>query len=499
MSEHDRDSLREESFDSYLESSMPELPPDDVVYEVTPWRKAMNRVLIGMALSTITLSFLCLNYILPAIGALLSLLGFRTLRGENGWFRCCWFITLLRTAFSFPFLILNATRFQSAVYALPVTHTLTYISLALQFLLFLCLWRALLAVRRKAGLPAHAAGAVAMLVWYGVVCLLAVQQYSGLFVMLLLLVIYVLILRSLYRLSGELDEAGYTIRAAAVRIPDRAVLTAVLSVLAAGILCGYLFFSRYPMNWQPVESTGGREVEQVREQLLDLGFPETVLNDLTEEDILACRGALRVVADTEYYPLNNGRTEVEQSGNITYHYTVYDVKELQITGVAVELPGQQEQWKIFHHFLWTADTGFYGTESIQLWPAYQNSEGWAAVGDVSGRVLYDRDGRSYAASYYSLSTETYTYSSFFSGTQTATDVFAAFSMPRKGENQRGYLSYTIGEIEDGWIINSWINYTHQQCRLQYPVKTAMETRMSNNLNDSGAFKTVQDALISSAG
>ena len=43
-------------------------------------------------------------------------------------------------------------------------------------------------------------------------------------------------------------------------------------------------------------------------------------------------------------------------------------------------------------------------------------------------------------------------------------------------------------------MDSWINYTHQQTPFQFPVRTAAETRMSNNLNESGAFRTIQDAL-----
>ena len=37
---------------------------------------AIRRVLIGTALTAITFQFLCLNYILPAIGVLLQLLGY---------------------------------------------------------------------------------------------------------------------------------------------------------------------------------------------------------------------------------------------------------------------------------------------------------------------------------------------------------------------------------------------------------------------------------------
>ena len=35
---------------------------------------------------------------------------------------------------------------------------------------------------------------------------------------------------------------------------------------------------------------------------------------------------------------------------------------------------------------------------------------------------------------------------------------------------------------------------HQQTWLQYPVVTAMEKRLTTTWEDSGAFRTVQDAL-----
>ena len=80
MDDRKRDLERSDSFDELLEESLPALPPEDVAAEVTPWRRAMRRVLVGMALCTVTLNFLCLNYLLPAIGMALTLLGFRALR-----------------------------------------------------------------------------------------------------------------------------------------------------------------------------------------------------------------------------------------------------------------------------------------------------------------------------------------------------------------------------------------------------------------------------------
>ena len=73
-------------------------------------------------------------------------------------------------------------------------------------------------------------------------------------------------------------------------------------------------------------------------------------------------------------------------------------------------------------------------------------------------------------------------------------MFAAFSLPKNGDMRRGYIMYQAEEVEEGWIANSWFNYTHQMHFLQYPVKTAMETRMDGGWNDVGAFKTIQDAF-----
>ena len=47
---------------------------------------------------------------------------------------------------------------------------------------------------------------------------------------------------------------------------------------------------------------------------------------------------------------------------------------------------------------------------------------------------------------------------------------------------------------DGYIINSWFNYTHQRSWFQYPVESAMENQLSGSWNLNGPFKLVQDAL-----
>lgn len=494
------ETMTDADFEAMLARSVPDTPPEEIVAEVTPWRRAMHRVLFGMALCAVTLNFWCLNYILPAIGTVLLLLGFRALRQENRWLGGCFAVTVVRTAYFFATLILNTTILQSAVFTPAVTTALTAANAVLLLALYFCFWRGLLAVQTKVGLPARAGGALALIVWHALVCVLAAVQYGGWVVPIAMLVGYVCILRSLYRLSGALDEAGYAIAPKPVRVTDRCLVLVIAAVLGIGCTLGYLFGGSYRMDWQPVDASTQAQTETIRQQLLDLGFPEAVLNDLTPEDIAACDGALRVVAVTEDHPFNDGRTvsykeSDGEGGVVSVLDTVYDVRELRLTSVGVQLPGAQETWRVYHHFLWTTDPGFCGTEVLQIWPADENmQDGWRFAGDVTGRVLYDRDGQTFTASYHTLGRQTYTADSVFFGQRTNSDLFAAFSLPRHGEHARGYVAYTAAAVQSGCLLNSWINYTHQQSWLQYPAVTAQTHRMTCTQSNGGAFRTVQDAL-----
>ena len=60
-------------FDELLREDAAALPPP-ADGEITPWRTAMDRILWGMGLTTITLNFLWLDVLLPAIGAVLLVL-----------------------------------------------------------------------------------------------------------------------------------------------------------------------------------------------------------------------------------------------------------------------------------------------------------------------------------------------------------------------------------------------------------------------------------------
>ena len=106
--------------DELLGEAVGSAPPEDVVRAVSPWRHAMDQVLWGFALTSISLDFLLLNYILPSIGAALMLLGFRTLRA-NRHFRLAYYASMLRCAIQLAALFLGGTVIRSEAADLVLT------------------------------------------------------------------------------------------------------------------------------------------------------------------------------------------------------------------------------------------------------------------------------------------------------------------------------------------------------------------------------------------
>lgn len=494
MSDWNFQDLSDKELESLMQMGASSLPPDDgLVEEINPWRRAMKQALLGIALNLITLNFWGLNYVLPAVGTLLLLLGFRALRQENRGFALCWYLSLIQALVRYACLIFNAAVWQEELYRLPWMQPLPYVLTILSFVQVLGLRAGFRAARQKAGMDPAAPGTTALVVWYLIMCVLALANYSGLLGWVLIIA-YFVILRTLWKLPRQLEEAGYAIRLAPVRLSGFALGAGLSAVVATGIACCYLFAGGYNMGWTPAPEGEQAGLEELREALLDLGFPENVLDDLTAEDLAACEGAFRIFVEQDDYAVNHGREVVYREENHTTVDRVYDVKELRITGVALELPGDRERWRIIHHFEWVVDPGFHGTEALQFWPAYHIEEGWSKGGEASGRVLYERDGVTYAAPYHYLGEQSYQSGSMFWGTQQNSDLFAAFSFPASGQQQRGYVAYDTLENEDGYIMDSWINYTHQNTWFQYPARTAMENCMQGSWNLSGAFSLVQTAI-----
>ena len=492
MSEQKKSFMDEQDFDALLSRSLPELPPEDIVARTVPGKKALNRILIGYFLSTFTINGLGLNLILPVIGQILMLLGFRALQHENRWFSACYVFAVLQAFLRFGKLILDTTIFDLPFEDPQSAANAFYIALALQVLLtvvsLLCFWRGLRSVQKACGIRSKAIGVLALLAWNLLLCAVFVAQARGQFIggytLLFLLVSLIIILWMIARQAKALDATGYVLQPAPLRLSDRTLTLIILGILAIGCTCGHLFFSSYDMDWQTVDSTESAATSETKSQLAALGFPEDILDDLTPEDLARCRGAEQVVVDAR--TLN--------SENPTFDNGDYDIR---LTNVIVLVPGETPHVVLFTHFSWLSTPKFYGTAALNILPTYEvSAELWRLEDGPTGRILYDDGDDSFVADYHSIEMRTVT-SNLFRNVAPSPSLYASFIFPNQGTRQRGYITYTIAPraiLPEGYrqAGYSQMTYMHQKKRFLYPAETADS---SSIFSINGPFESMQPAPL----
>lgn len=492
MSEQKKSFMDEQDFDALLSRSLPELPPEDIVARTVPGKKALNRILVGYFLSTFTINGLGLNLILPVIGQILMLLGFRALQHENRWFSACYVFAVLQAFLRFGKLILDTTIFDLPFEDPQSAANAFYIALALQVLLtvvsLLCFWRGLRTVQKACGIRSKAIGVLALLAWNLLLCAVFVAQARGQFIggytLLFLLVSLIIILWMIARQAKALDATGYVLQPAPLRLSDRTLTLIILGILAIGCTCGHLFFSSYTMDWQKIDSTESAATSETKTHLAALGFPEDILDDLTPEDLARCRDAEQVVVDAR--TLN--------SENPTFDNGDYDIR---LTNVIVLVPGDTPRVILFNHFSWLSTPKFYGTAALNILPTYEvSAELWRLEDGPTGRILYDDGDDSFVADYHSIEMRTVT-SNLFRNVAPSPSLYASFIFPNQGTRQRGYITYTIAPralLPEGYrqAGYSQMTYMHQKKRFLYPAETADS---SSIFSINGPFESMQPAPL----
>lgn len=492
MSEQKKSFMDEQDFDALLSRSLPELPPEDIVARTVPGKKALNRILIGYFLSTFTINGLGLNLILPVIGQILMLLGFRALQHENRWFSACYVFAVLQAFLRFGKLILDTTIFDLPFEDPQNAASAFYIALALQVLLtvvsLLCFWRGLRTVQKACGIRSKAIGVLALLAWNLLFCAMALLQMRGHFfggyTLLFLLFSLIIILWMIARQAKALDATGYVLQPAPLRLSDRTLTLIILAILAIGCTYGHLFFSSYDMDWQTVDSTESAATSETKTHLAALGFPEDILDDLTPDDLARCRDAEQVVVDAR--TLN--------SENPTFDNGDYDIR---LTNVIVLVPGDTPRVILFNHFSWLSTPKFYGTAALNILPTYEvSAELWRLEDGPTGRILYDDGDDSFVADYHSIEMRTVT-SNLFRNVAPSPSLYASFIFPNQGTRQRGYITYTIAPralLPEGYrqAGYSQMTYMHQKKRFLYPAETADS---SSIFSINGPFESMQPAPL----
>lgn len=451
----------QDRLDEMIEQGLGEIVPgESVVEEVNPWREPIGRIAAGMALTGITLNFLYLQYLLPTLGAALQYLGFRTLRRSGPAFRIAWGLSLVELVWHAVWLMLSASPWRlegMTAYALGLA------GMAVQIARLLLLRAGLRDVCRRAEVEPKGDPLRAAVIWQVLIAVLAFSPLAQSWLAAIPMIIaFVLIIRSLVRVGGSLGGAGYCFVDAPVRVSSGVMKWGYLLGCFALVLLTSAVVNHPRLDAQPVPAQGEAETRQA---LAELGLPENVLADLSDEHVRALEGAFRVDVQQEMMSFYSSTTTEIQKADA-------DADRLCAYIIYIELPGSR--MAVLNYFDWQQGGTYWGDAVMLGW---QDTYEYL-TGQIGGALLYEKNGQAYTAPIPRLNNGVVTTTDWFSGIQSYPRITGTVSYPFGAQNQRGYVLYIL-QLRDLNVVgitrgNTWITYRHRLQPFSLPYQTPAE-------------------------
>ena len=451
----------QDRLDEMIEQGLGEIVPGEgVVEEVNPWREPIGRIAAGMALTGITLNFLYLQYLLPTLGAALQYLGFRTLRRSGPAFRIAWGLSLVELVWHAVWLMLSASPWRlegMTAYALGLA------GMAVQIARLLLLRAGLRDVCRRAEVEPQGDPLRAAVIWQVLIAVLAFSPLAQSWLAAIPMIIaFVLIIRSLVRVGGSLGGAGYCFVDAPVRVSSGVMKWGYLLGCFALVLLTSAVVNHPRLDAQPVPAQGEAETRQA---LAELGLPENVLADLSDEHVRALEGAFRVDVQQEMMSFYSSTTTEIQKADA-------DADRLCAYIIYIELPGSR--MAVLNYFDWQQGGTYWGDAVMLGW---QDTYEYL-TGQIGGALLYEKNGQAYTAPIPRLNNGVVTTTDWFSGIQSYPRITGTVSYPFGAQNQRGYVLYIL-QLRDLNVVgitrgNTWITYRHRLQPFSLPYQTPAE-------------------------
>lgn len=341
---------------------------------------------------------------------------------------------------------------------------------------YLCLWLGLRAVFQKMGQPPRTGAAAGLLALYlALVGMALLAPKAGTLVYGGMAVGYPGLIWAMWRVAHCLDQAGYALEPAPVKIPAKWAVTALALSLAAAVVGCMLVFARFPdqKSWQanPVpDSHWPTEMVELDKRLIELGYPEELLADLSVEDRVQCLTAVGVdVVRGNFFPSDYWDTP----------------GYLRLRTIQVVLA--DGTCRVFNHFRWDEEPKYRGMESLEIVPVFHDvGVSWD---DVSAHLFYQKDRHLYETEFARLEEISYGPVDCSLGSSNHGVIRAEFSLPKNGYGMRGYVAYDLIQDGDDWVnFNMGVNYTRTINPWVYPWQSPLDYRRPWGVNDGRLFR-----------
>ena len=440
----------------------------EVVKKVIPGKKNWTLIVMGM---------ICIIFdVYQLVGCVALMLGFRGFKRANKWFLVGYIFSICNVIYVYGYRFIGSSIRNEEIWSLAffengIGH---YLGIIFSVVIFTCLWRAIVSAEKEAGITVHSVSPLMLVIWYVLVSIINIMGVAGEAANIIIIVGFMVIAIGIASIYKEFEDGEYVLRSSKIIIPDMVWLFGIL-VIYYVIGIGIYMNNQHPMEWNEVVTIKNEKVENIKYDLIELGVPQKVLDDMSDEDILQCEGAV------EAFVYENTLEDFDTEEKI-----------IDTINVSLKLDEQGYIWRMIYYFEYAKDIKFYGSEAISIWDE-EYSEGNAIInGDVVGRLLCEKDGKTLTSKYYGLYEKEYSYEGM-RGIVTGIDIIGKYSFDNKMDNCRGYVTYEIEEVEQfSFVPTSYVDYIHLKKRYMYPAVTASDTCESDLEYSPKVFNIISD-------
>ncbi|NLY46278.1 MAG: hypothetical protein GX053_09875, partial [Tissierella sp.] len=452
-----KDSIFEEEI---IEGLKDIIPPENEIQNINPWGKPINSITWGLILTMVKLNFLFLQYILPTIGIALIFLGFRSLRNQNKYFKLLYIMSIVKLVSHMLDIIIVTTPLNTLSY--PV-FTIGLVTTVFQIFIFLIFHKGLKAVHIKAGKTMKSSPLLWAALWIGLVFLLAITPLSETWLVFIpMIIFYILIIRSISSIGKQLDDTGYLLINAPVKINNRTIGRMYFLLIMIIGVSGNMYLNNLKLESSIFVHPDN---SSLREDFLAMGFPEEALRYLSDSDIDLLKEAVHVEVENEVLMFDP--KEIEHIEKIREDYKVRSYtnqpgkKNIDASTIYIEMP--EKTLYVMNYFKWSGGNPIW-QDGIMI----TGNPGLANREIINGGLFYSKNDREYIADFPHLSMEGVERHTFFR-TDWTEPIRGAFSFPIGSEGQGGYVLYRYGTMEDNrYLIPSLFEYLHQSNPIRIP-------------------------------
>lgn len=429
--------------------------------KIKHYHKDIHGIVFGIFLNIMNFNFLYLQYILPALGAVLLFSGVKDLKEENKYFKLSYKLSIVN-------LILNLGTFIYVASPLYIEINRSFIFTIVSTVFNLCF---ILLIRRGIkeifiinGLELKRDPILGVVIFRLTTLFIISIGLSAFWVTFILIILwYIYLFQSLIKFGYEMLEINYVPNINGRKIDRKIIIVGylILCSLVTSVTCVVSNnISLTPKEFMYYDDTKERDI------LIKKGIPAAIINDISDEEIKLLKDTINVEVKSEYLYFDKSKEYMNSEVNETNSNN-------KLNSTTVFCQQKDNNFYTIVYFQWLEGNPYWG-DGINISVA-------GYMEDVVGKLLYNKDNKNYIADIPNLqilSNDNINNNIYYNENE---KLHGDINYPFGSENKKGYIFYKINTPQGYTIGSNIVNYIHYRHPFKIPyVDNMKDDKFINN-------------------